>query len=113
MKYGLDGQSRKTQKQGPCPFILQSDTYHFQIIFRSIFSQLHFWSKMSINNIFAGLTKEEIVAQAVLFFIAGFATTSDTMMWLCYELAVNSDIQDKMIQEVDEVTKGVTYRFFL
>ena len=68
---------------------------------------------MFISNIFTGLTKSEIVAQSVLFFIAGFATTSDTMMWLCYELAVNSDIQDKMIQEVDEVTKGVIIIVFL
>ena len=74
-------------------------------MFRRNFSQLHFWSKMP--TIFTGLTREEIVAQAVLFFMAGFATTADTMMWLCYELAVNSDVQDKLIQEVNEVTKGV------
>ena len=57
---------------------------------------------------FVGLTEREIIAQAVLFLIAGFGTTADTLNWLCYELAINPEAQEKLIQEVDEVTKGVS-----
>ena len=54
-----------------------------------------------------GLTENEIIAQAMVFLVAGFGTTSDTLCWLCYELALNPEIQDELIEEVDEVTKGV------
>ncbi|XP_045770963.1 cytochrome P450 6B5-like [Maniola jurtina] len=43
-----------------------------------------------------------IVAQCVLFFAAGFETTSTTLSFLLYELAKNKMVQEKMIAEVDE-----------
>uniref|UniRef100_A0A2A4JEN6 unspecific monooxygenase n=1 Tax=Heliothis virescens TaxID=7102 RepID=A0A2A4JEN6_HELVI len=43
---------------------------------------------------------EDLVAQAFLFFIAGFETVSATMSFLLYELAVNPDIQERLAQEV-------------
>ncbi|XP_022819612.1 cytochrome P450 9e2-like [Spodoptera litura] len=47
-------------------------------------------------------TDEDLVAQAVLFFIAGFETVSSGMSFLLYELAMNPDVQDRLAQEIKE-----------
>lgn len=49
------------------------------------------------------MTFNELAAQVFLFFIAGFETSSSTMTFAFYELAVNQDVQDKARQEVEEV----------
>ncbi|XP_026729529.1 uncharacterized protein LOC113495130 [Trichoplusia ni] len=48
-------------------------------------------------------TDHDLIAQAVLFFIAGFETVSSGMSFLLYELAVNPDVQDRLAQEIKEV----------
>lgn len=45
---------------------------------------------------------ELLVAQCVLFFGAGFETTSTSISYLMYELAKNKIAQEKVIKEVDE-----------
>lgn len=59
------------------------------------------------------ITDNVIAAQAFLFFIAGYETSGTTLSFLLYELAVNPDIQEKVIAEIDEMmqkTNGtVTY----
>ncbi|XP_073945642.1 cytochrome P450 9e2-like [Choristoneura fumiferana] len=47
----------------------------------------------------------DLVAQAALFFIAGFETVSTAMTFLLYELAVNPDVQEKLAQEISEHEK--------
>nr|AAP80766.1 cytochrome P450 [Spodoptera litura] len=47
-------------------------------------------------------TDEDLVAQAVLFFIAGFEAVSSSMSFLLYELAVNPDVQERLAQEIKE-----------
>ncbi|KAK9884799.1 hypothetical protein WA026_009027 [Henosepilachna vigintioctopunctata] len=49
------------------------------------------------------LTFEEICAQSYLFFIAGFETSSATISFCLYSLAIHEDIQDKVRKEINEV----------
>lgn len=57
------------------------------------------------NNGVKSLTTNELVAQAVLFFIAGFETSSTTMHFCLYELARNPDVQAKVRAEIRDVYK--------
>lgn len=48
------------------------------------------------------LNIEDITAQALIFFVAGFDTVSTVMCFLSYELAVNVDIQQRLQDEIDQ-----------
>ena len=48
------------------------------------------------------LTEDEIVAQAVIFLLAGFETSSNTLGFTLYYLAVEPDIQDRLRAEIKE-----------
>nr|AKZ17700.1 cytochrome P450 monooxygenase CYP9Z62 [Tenebrio molitor] len=48
------------------------------------------------------LTDQDITSQALIFFFAGFETVSSLMCFMAYELGVNPDIQQRLIQEVDD-----------
>lgn len=48
---------------------------------------------------------DDLTAQCLIFFLAGFDTSSTLMCYMAHELAVNPDIQKKLIQEVDDVTR--------
>ncbi|KAL6448752.1 hypothetical protein ACFW04_000513 [Cataglyphis niger] len=51
------------------------------------------------------LTLLEAIAQAFVFFIAGFETSSTTATFCLYELAQQQDLQDKLRKEIDEILK--------
>lgn len=51
------------------------------------------------------LTIEQMAAQAFAFFATGFETSSTTMSFCLYELAVNQEIQKKVREEVYDVLK--------
>jgi cytochrome P450 len=49
------------------------------------------------------LTFNEILCTAILFFAAGYETTSTTLTFLAYNLALNQDCQDKLCKEIDQI----------
>nr|CAD7463026.1 unnamed protein product [Timema tahoe] len=59
------------------------------------------------------LTDEDIVAQAVVFFLAGFETTSTLLCYTAHLLAVNEDAQVRLQSEIDdmlrETEENITY----
>ncbi|RZC36977.1 p450 domain containing protein [Asbolus verrucosus] len=58
------------------------------------------------------LEGDKLVAQATQFFIAGFETTSSTISFTLYELAIHKDIQKKLREEIISVRDkhgGFTY----
>jgi cytochrome P450 family 6 len=44
-----------------------------------------------------------LAAQAFVFYVAGFETSSTTMTFCMYELSLHEDIQDRLRQEIDVV----------
>ncbi|XP_016990153.1 probable cytochrome P450 6a14 [Drosophila rhopaloa] len=54
-----------------------------------------------------GLTLEQMAAQAFVFFVAGFETSSSTMSFCLYELAVQPEIQQRVRDEIESVLGNV------
>ena len=52
------------------------------------------------NQIKKTLTEEEIIAQCILFFVAGFETTASTISHALYNLAFNPDVQERLYKEL-------------
>ncbi|KAM6936896.1 thromboxane-A synthase [Xenentodon cancila] len=48
------------------------------------------------------MTEDEIVGQAFVFLLAGYETSSNTLAFTCYLLAINPDCQRKVQAEVDD-----------
>ena len=55
------------------------------------------------NCLSAVLDDELLTAQVFIFFVAGFETSSSTMSFCLYELAVNEDVQEAARSEVDSI----------
>jgi cytochrome P450 family 6 len=63
------------------------------------------------------VTMDVIAAQAFVFFVAGFETSSTTMMFCLYEMALHPDMQERLQAEIDSVTQqhdgNITYESIL
>ena len=51
----------------------------------------------------SGLSHEEVLSNLFLFLLAGYDTTSGTLSFLLYNLAVHPEIQEKLAQEIEDV----------
>ncbi|RZF44024.1 hypothetical protein LSTR_LSTR007296 [Laodelphax striatellus] len=49
------------------------------------------------------MTEDIVIAQSILFLIAGFETSSTLLTFASYELALNIDVQNKVRNEINEV----------
>lgn len=54
------------------------------------------------NHVYKALTDSEIMAQAVVFILAGYETTSTSLNLLSYELATHPEIQKRLQEEIDK-----------
>lgn len=61
------------------------------------------WETKIVNDSQKKLTINEMAAQAFVFWIAGFETSSTTMSFCLYELAKNEDVQNRVRKEIDNV----------
>ncbi|XP_053680546.1 probable cytochrome P450 9f2 [Anopheles nili] len=46
------------------------------------------------------MTEQEMVAQCLLFFLAGFDTVSTCLAFLVFELTINREVQDRLYEEI-------------
>ncbi|XP_015838491.1 cytochrome P450 9e2 [Tribolium castaneum] len=60
-------------------------------------------SEIGKNSNKIQLTDELIVAQALIFLLAGFDSVSTGLSFIAYELATNPDVQKKLQEEIDSV----------
>ena len=52
------------------------------------------------------LSDDEIVAQAITFLLAGYETSSNTLAFTLYHMAVNPDVQDKLRTEIKDALES-------
>lgn len=48
-------------------------------------------------------TDDDLTAQCLIFFLAGFDTVSTLLSFMAHELAINQDVQDKLWEEINSV----------
>ncbi|XP_063915540.1 cytochrome P450 9e2-like [Zophobas morio] len=69
------------------------------------------------KNAKAEITDQDMTSQALIFFFAGFESVSAVMCFMAHELAVNPEVQERLIREIDETLEGcksgVTYEALL
>nr|CAB3235815.1 cytochrome P450 CYP3-like member 2 [Phallusia mammillata] len=59
-----------------------------------------------------GITQNEITANSITMILAGYDTTSSTILFLAYNLAAHKDVQQKLRQEIQDTVQeygGLTY----
>jgi len=54
---------------------------------------------------------DAIIAQLLLFFLAGFDTTKSLISFALYELAINPDVQEKLLEEIKNAESGEDGKF--
>ena len=52
------------------------------------------------------IDNEDIQAQSLMFLLAGYETSSTALSFICYHLALDTHVQDKLREEIDRVWSG-------
>lgn len=52
------------------------------------------------------MSLDKISGQGFIFYVAGFDTTSSLASFCLYELSQNTDLMEKVVQEIDEVLEN-------
>ena len=52
------------------------------------------------------LDNDDIMAQTLVFLLAGYETSSTTLGFVCYHLATDTHVQDKLRDEIDRMWPG-------
>lgn len=60
------------------------------------------WSAQATVNSVKTLSKDNVVAQMFLFFIAGYETTASATAFTLYELAQNPDVLAKLLDDINQ-----------
>ena len=48
------------------------------------------------------LSEDEVLAQSFVFILAGYETTSNALSYVTYCLALNPEVQENLIKEIDD-----------
>ncbi|KAF5287525.1 hypothetical protein FQA39_LY04153 [Lamprigera yunnana] len=83
--------------------IIRPDMIH--LLLEAAKKMKNFSEEEKKKNIINELSDEDITAQALIFFIAGFDTVSTAMCFLTYNLAINPDVQRRLYEEITETMK--------
>lgn len=52
------------------------------------------------------IDNDDIQAQSLVFLLAGYDTSSTTLAFACYQLSLNTHVQDKLRDEIDRMWPG-------
>ena len=52
------------------------------------------------------LTENEVIAEMVLFLLAGYDTSSNTLGLTCYQLALYPEIQERVYEEITRICES-------
>lgn len=63
-----------------------------------------------ITRFVSGLTNDEVVAQVFMLYLAGHENTANTLTFVSYELSLNQEVQDRVIQEIQDQIGEVIHR---
>ena len=79
----------------------QLDNWRF-LLFKILDPPPHWWA-FECSFYFSGLTKDEIIAQCLMFFLAGYETAATSIAFLLYSLALNPEVQENLCEEIKDV----------
>lgn len=69
------------------------------------------WQTVITNERTRAYTIEEVTAQALIFFVAGSETSATTIAFCLYELAKNPGVQQRLQEEIDNVSTETDGQF--